>query len=411
MVLLASPWGLAGCGENPGDGGGPSVVDPVTPPPESTAAERANLVIFDESRVHDVKLLMSPEAWQSILDDSRGDVPRVATLTLDGVTIANVGVRPSGESSRVAGNVKISLRVDFDAFDSTKKLGGFDSIKLSGSWDDPFVVRDQLAYWFYRHFMPAPREVSARLTVNGQTRGIFEIEEIWSKESVTRHFADATGTLYRIRGVAGVDPYDYLGPDPALYVPAPWDAKGTHPPEAHLVVGETLRILEEEPARLSEVMDVENMLTYFAVSAVLANTDGFNSGFEVDDIFQYHDPTTGRFFMLPWDPDNTFGSINDLPTRDVFDHFDTSAVTRLVKTVYRDQYFARMDQVMRVMPVEAVHAEIDRMSGQIRQLVQSDTLKMYPTEHFEWSITYVKDFATARYASIRQQISQPPEGP
>jgi hypothetical protein len=211
-----------------------------------------------------------------------------------------------------------------------------------------------------------------------------------------------------LRGVAGVDPYDYLGMDPPLYVPMPWDAKGTHVPEDHLVIGQALRVLKEEPARLNEVMDVDNVLTYFAVSAVVSNTDGFGSAFEIDDVYEYHDPTTGRFFMLPWDPDNTFGSINDLPTRDIFDQFDRCAVTRLLLTTYRDQYLAKLDEVMQKMPVATLHAEIDRMAAQVRPLIQSDNLKMYPTEHFEWSIMYVKDFASGRYASVRQQISAAP---
>jgi len=50
------------------------------------------------------------------------------------------------------------------------------------------------------------------------------------------------------------------------------------------------------------------------------------------------------------------------------------------------------------------------MAGQIRQVVHGDTLKMYPTEHFEWSLGYVKEFVTARYASVRQQIA-PPQAP
>jgi hypothetical protein len=407
-LVLAAPVWLAGCGGDPEMAMGVAPVEPL--PAESSPEQRAQLTIFDETRVHKVKLSLSPEDWRSILEDSRGDEPRLATLSLDGVVIANVGVRPSGESSRVPGNKKISMRVDFDAFDQTKKLGGFDSIKLTGSWDDPFVIRDQLAYWYYRQFMPSPREVSAELWVNGETRGAFEIEEIWSKESLKRHFADASGTLYRIRGVGGMDPYEFVGTAPSLYVPLPWDAKGKHPPEAHIVIGEALRILKEEPARLNEALDVDNILTYFAISAILSNTDGFSSGFEVDDVYEYHDPTTGRFFMLPWDPDNTFGSINDVPTRDLFENFDMCRVTRLLKTTLRDQYFAKLDEVMRAMPVERVHAEVDRMAGQIRQVVHGDTLKMYPTEHFEWSLGYVKEFVSARYASVRQQIA-PPQGP
>src|SRR5262245_45935147 len=54
--------------------------------------------LFDESVVHEVSLDMSPEDWQSILNDTRGDEWRHATLTYDGVVVDDVGVRPSGES-------------------------------------------------------------------------------------------------------------------------------------------------------------------------------------------------------------------------------------------------------------------------------------------------------------------------
>ena len=206
---------LLGCGED--DGWSPT--DPI-PPNESTPEERDALVIFDDAHIHEVKLEMSPEDWASILADSRGDELRHADVSIDGVVILNVGVRPAGESSRVPGNAKMSMRIEFDAFEA-KKMGGFDELKLSGSWDDPFIIRDRLAYWVYRQVMPAPREVPTRLSVNGEDRGIFEIEEVWDKQSLEERFANPDGPLYRIRGLTNLDPYEYRGTDPAAYVPLP----------------------------------------------------------------------------------------------------------------------------------------------------------------------------------------------
>ena len=78
--------------------------------------------IFDTGRMHKVALTMSPDDWQSILDDSRGDEERHATLTYDGVVIEDVGVHPSGETSRFAGNPKMSVRIKFDAFAGRGKV-------------------------------------------------------------------------------------------------------------------------------------------------------------------------------------------------------------------------------------------------------------------------------------------------
>jgi len=92
--------------------------------------------IFDGTRLHEVSLEMSADDWQSIINDTRGDEYRHATLTYDGVKLEDVGVRPSGESSRFPGNQKISTRISFDAFDGQGKFGGYRDINVKGEYDD-----------------------------------------------------------------------------------------------------------------------------------------------------------------------------------------------------------------------------------------------------------------------------------
>lgn len=394
----------AGCGD---EGTGTwKPTDPV-PTTDSTPAERDALVMFDEGRIHEVKIQMSEADWQSILADSRGDDLRPATISIDGVTATNVGIRPAGESSRVPGNAKMSMRVEFDAVEDNKRMGGFDEIKLTGSWDDPFIVRDRLGYWVYRQVMHAPRIVPTRLAVNGQDRGIYEIEEIWGKESLQSRFANADGPLYRIRGLTNLDPYEYKGLDAAAYVPLPWDPKGMRDVAEHVVIGQALRVLTEEPARIGDVLDVDTLVTYFAVSAVVANTDGFTGPFEVDDHFQYYNPDTGRFVILPWDPDNTFGSINDLPDADIFLNYNRSLVTRMVSEgQLKEAFLAKLEDVMNRVPAEAIHAQAEAFATQIRSIVEADTTKMYPTSSFEWSLGYIRDWTNSRYMSIRDQIAR-----
>lgn len=399
LGLLAVGF-LVSCGDQP-PGTQPITIEPVV---DSSQSERDELDLFAD-RVHNVGLFMDPADWQSILDDSRGDELRRATIVIDGVALTNVGVRPAGESSRVPGNAKMSMRVEFGAFEK-KRLGRQDEVKLTGSWDDPFLVRDRLGYWCYSQVMPAPREVPARMWVNGQNRGIFQIEEIWGKEAVAVHFSDPSGPLYRIRGLTNLDPYEYKGADSAAYVPLPWDPKGKRDPSEHAVIGRALQVINEDPARLGEVMDLDTLFNYFAVSAIVSNTDGFTGPFEVDDHFQYYDPTTGRFFILPWDPDNTFGSINDKPDADIFLNYQRSIVTRLVRdSSFREPYLAKLEAVMQRMPAEAVQRQADAYAAQIRDHVYDDTTKMYPVESFEWSLTYVKQFIADRYVSIAQQIA------
>jgi spore coat protein CotH len=409
IVVVAAVCCWGGCGDGPsGDGGSPPQVEPNTPPPESPGDLQAAVTFFDDTKIHEVRLWMSDEDFTSIIQDTRGDEMRAATFSIDGVAMANVGVRPSGESSRVPGNQKMSMRIEFDAFDDGKRMGGFDEIKLSGSWDDPFIVRDRLAYWVYRQVMPAPRETAAQVWINGQPRGIFEIEEVWGKEALASRFSDPNGPLYRIRGLTNLDPYEYKGADPVAYVPLPWDPRGrtTVDPAADVVIGAALRVVAEEPQRIGDVMDVDMLLTYFAASAILSNTDGFTGPFEVDDHFQYFDPVTGRFAILPWDPDNTFGSINDQPDADMYLNFERCVITRMVKDGdLREPFLAKLEDVMNRLPAAAVKEQADAIFNQIHDAAMHDMTKMYPTESFVWSRDYVKGWVDGRYDSLRAQIA------
>ena len=57
------------------------------------------------------------------------------------------------------------------------------------------------------------------------------------------------------------------------------------------------------------------------------------------------------------------------------------------------------------IPVDAIAGQADAIYDQVRPSVAADMLKQYPTEHFDWSLGYVKDFITTRYASVQAQIA------
>jgi spore coat protein CotH len=375
-------------------------------PPESTPAEQAAVNWFDDSKVHEVRLYMSDDDFTSIIQDSRGDELRAATISIDGVVMAGIGLRPAGESSRVPGNQKMSMHIKFGGIEKGKRMGGLDEVKLSGSWDDAFISRDRLGYWAYRQVIPAPREVAAQLWINDQPRGVYEIEEIWDKEALASRFADASGPLYRIRGVPSSDPYAYRGTDEAAYVPSPWAPKGAPDAAKDAVIADTLRVLADTPDRIGDVMDVDTLLSYLAISAIVANTDAVTSAFKVGDHFEYDDPVTGRLFILPWDPDNTFGSINDPPDSDMFQNYDNSIITRVVRDgALREPFLSKLEDIMQRVPATAIEDQANAIFNQIEAAAADDKTKMYPTDTFVWSLSYVNDWIDARYASLAKQIA------
>ena len=402
-VLLAVA--LTGCGgggqSGDGDGGGgPGGNLSQRPPPA--------VPIFDGTRVHEVALEMSPDDWQSIINDTRGDEYRHATLTYDGVKLEDVGVRPSGESSRFPGNQKISTRIKFDAFDGRGKFGGYRDINVKGEYDDSSMMRERLALYFFAAFMPAPQTAHAQLIVNGELRGVFTLREDWDETSVAAHFSQPVGPLYRIRPPDhAIDAYVYLGADPALYVPTPWEPQIKMPARGDDVIAPMLQAIAD-PFALETVVDVDTLINYIAVSAIVMTTDGLVGSSGASDHFQYFDPQSGKFFVLPWDPDNTFGSSGETPEKLIYSKMGRNVLTIAVRDRddLRARYKARIAEMMAALPVATLQAQVDTMYALIKDAALADPNKIFDNGTFEWAVGDIKAFAAARYANLQGQLAQ-----
>ena len=195
-AIAALAMGAGACGGDGTtstlDGGGGSS-------PNLKQRPAAAMPLFDDSQLHQLSLDMSPDDWQSILDDSRGDEWRHSKLTYDGVVVEEVGIRPAGESSRMVGNQKMSMRIKFDAFDGQGLFGGYGTISVKGPYDDASLMRERLSLFVFGSLMPAPKAAHVRVVVNGDLRGVFTLREIWDETSVAEHFTQPLGPLYRVR--------------------------------------------------------------------------------------------------------------------------------------------------------------------------------------------------------------------
>ena len=135
-------------------------------------------------------------------------------------------------------------------------------------------------------------------------------------------------------------------------------------------------------------------------------TDGLVGGHGVADHFQYFDPQSGKFFVLPWDPDNTFGSQGEMPTKRLDSKLEYNSLTNVVllRSDLHDRYKQRIAEAMAAIPLATVQAQADAIYGQIKDAAHEDPNKIFPNDQFDWSLTDVKDFSAARYASLQQQL-------
>ena len=406
-IALALVGGAGACGGG-GGGGGTSPIGGAGAGGGGNLSQRpaAAVPLYDEGRVHELALTMSADDWQSIIGDSRGDEWRHASVTYDGVVVDDVGVRPAGESSRFAGNQKMSIRIKFDAFDGNGKFGGYGDVNVKGEYDDGSMMRERLAFFVFGTFMPAPKAAHATLTVNGDARGLFTLREDWDETSISEHFSQPVGPLYRIRGPAfPADPYAYVSDDPTSYVPLPWERHIKMTAAGDEVVPALLKALPDY-SKLEQFVDVDNLLAYLVAAEIVMTTDGLIGSTGASDHYQYYDPKSGKFFVLPWDPDNTFGSQDEMANKSIYSKLGRNSLTIVVRDRpdLTDAYIKKLTDGLVALPLEMVQAKADAIYAQIKDAAHADTIKAVSNDSFDWGLTDIKGFATSRYADLHMQL-------
>jgi spore coat protein CotH len=402
-MAAAAATGFGGCG-----GGGQSSTGDGGPGGKLNQRPTPAVPLFDTGRLHEVSLMMTPEDWQSILDDSRGDEWRHATATYDGVVLEDVGVRPAGESSRFAGNPKMSIRIKFDAFSGQGKFGGYQDVNVKGEYDDGSMMRERLALFVFAAVMPAPQAAHTTLTVNGASRGVFTLREDWDSTSLAEHFSAPMGPLYRLRPeLPTMDPYLYVNDDPASYVPVPWERHIKDTARGDDVIAPFLKSLSD-PSMLESFVDMNDLLAYLAAAEIVMTTDGLIGSTGASDHFEYFDPASGKFFVLPWDPDNTFGSQDEMPTKSIYSKLGRNAMTIIVRdrSDLQSAYRNKIREAIGTIPLATVQAQADMIYNQIKDAAHADTVKMYPNDAFDWGLMNIKEFAAARYANLEMQVAE-----
>ena len=192
-------------------GGGPA---PAAPP---VAEAHPSDAYFALDRVLDISIEIAPEDWDTLRNQTRTfedlleeiekyELSRPfadiytwfsGTVTVDGETRANVGVRKKGFLGSQS-DIKPSLKLRFDKYVDDQVLGGVvERMTLNNSIQDASLINTCLAYQIFAAAgLPSSRCNFATVSVNGKGLGLYvHVEEI-KPPFLARHFDSAEGNLY-----------------------------------------------------------------------------------------------------------------------------------------------------------------------------------------------------------------------
>ena len=288
------------------DGGSLGVSMVPTPgnrnPAWPTPGGDASVFLFPEDDLLVVELYLPESSEEALRTDDDARVP--GSLAIDGVWLDDVQVRIKGQlGSRRSYDEKAAFKVDLNALvDGQRRLRGLEMLTLNNMVQDASTVHELVGYALARDLgIPAPRVAHTLLYVNDAYRGVYLHVETMDDRFLERWFDDPDGNLYE--GAYGVD----------LYPEHIWrfehDEEGSDDVDDRsdlLALAELLALppSEDRVADLEALVDVDLTARVMAWEAVIGHWDGY---FHFANNYRlYHEPSTGRFTLLPWGIDQTF---------------------------------------------------------------------------------------------------------
>jgi len=302
-------------------------------------------------------------------------------------------VRFRGSTGR--GFPKKSWKVRFSDRDNPF---GVKKINLNAEYLDPSAMRNRLAMELFR-FMgsPAPTAQHINLFVNDDYIGVYlQIEQV--DEQFLERNELKVGTLYKAKN-NGANLAPLLDYDAYFTV---WEQEigdaGDYR-DLQSLFNQFLYLTYEDFQEVAPALvNINNVLQYFAVIYAISNIDGISKNF-----YLYLNPETGRLEIFPWDNDASFGNDWSGEYLVELEQFRAHGLLlshtlfqRLMEyEFWRDLFWQKVRSVAQ-QGFSFVETRIDSLHGEIGADVLRDPLKKASNAEFAAQILQLKTYLAKR---------------
>lgn len=349
--------------------------------------------LFSETQLQEIRLTMAPSDWQTLKDRYRQDDYYQASMSWRGITVEQIGVRSRGTASR--SGVKPYLGLDFKRYRSSQRFLGLSALRLKNMIQDGSLMHERLSMMMFRRMnLAAPREGYARVFMNDEYIGLYIVIEEIDTTFLQNSFGEGGGFLVEYVRLDDWH-FEYLGDDPALYVPARFDVKTRKTEFNAGSIQEMIAAINFAPdaefaASVGRYLDLRNVLRYVAVENYLAEWDGVLGEGGMNNYYLYQTEAQQPFQMIAWDKEQGFGD----PTYPIFQHAELNVLIRrcLENAELRDYYL----NALRRTALEAGGYDgwllglANNFYAQIWPSVVEDPKKLTSNADFESGITQIR---------------------
>ncbi len=311
--------------------------------------------VFNPDQLLDYELTLPAVDWEALLGDDSYSLYFEAEFRCGEEPPLLVGV----QRKRSAGAQKVGLKldvnrvVDAQTFHGLKKLS-FENGRSSGGDADDGAVRDVLSEYFAWRMMQrggalASRATFARVRVNGGSPMVYVNVERIDKVFLADRLGENEGWLYKKSGGEG----DGLKTHETDGIANPHEAAF-----CFWIRGGGCAIPSDETLRdtLPAMLDIQGLLRFGALNALIANTDGL---LFKDNNYYYYDRVAGGRVYFPWDLDTALSTDVDVLAGGV--PGGTTLFTDVLFSNWREDYVALLRDAVETDLTQAVaDAELAR---------------------------------------------------
>ena len=361
--------------------------------------------LYDINTIQDIRIVFAQTNWDALLDAQAAtteDYIPAVSVTINGTTFYNVGVKYKGNSTYNPNQTKNPFHIELDTY-VNQDYQGYTDIKLSNVAKDPSFLREVLSYSILRQYMHAPLSNYANVYVNGNLMGLYVSSESISKKFVDKHFYSNTNAFFKCNPIGGAGPggnsfpnLAYLGTSAASYASSY---------EMNSLTGwddliNLTNTLSNNVANIESILDVDRALWMLAFDNALVNLDSYLGTFK-QNYYLYKD-NNGRFNPVVWDLNMSFGvfaqtgtiPLNTTTLKKQMTHLlhSSDAAWPLVQKLlgvpkYKRMYLAHFSTIMNENFANGTYAtQAQALQSLVSSSVQSDPYKFYSFAQFQSNI-------------------------
>lgn len=413
----------------------------------SKSADPNYAEVFDGDTVRRLDFVVTPERWQSMLDDmtstygvfGQSSSPGLidaedpifvpAEVFYNGKQWYRVGIRFKGnsslQSSWSSGILKLSFKLDFDEFEDdypqidNQRFYGFKKFSLKNNFDDESFLREKIASDVFADAgvvvsHTAFYELYIDHGEGPEYFGLYTLVEEVDGEVLDTQFASDDGNLYKPEG------------DGATFIEGAFDEesfekKTNEDEEDWSDIQALFSALHDDSydsdragwrAGLESVFDVDAFLKYLAVNQVIQNWDSY--GRMTQNFYLYNNPENGLLHWIPWDHNETLqeGKNGGALNLD-FSNIQTGGWPLIEKLYADDIYRAKYnDYVTEVIngpfDTTAIQARYDTYSALVQPYAAAERdgyTFLESSSDFAWAIAYLKEHAASRATAVNSYLS------